>query len=50
VLLRIHNLLCHVGVYVGDGCMLHVRRGANTVVEDLTSPRWAPRVEGYYRV
>jgi cell wall-associated NlpC family hydrolase len=50
VLLQLRGLPCHVGVYVGDQCMLHVRRGTNAVVESLTSPRWSRRVEGYYRV
>ncbi len=50
VLLRLRGLLCHVGVYIGDGCMLHVRKGTATVVDRLDSIRWRRRVEGYYRV
>lgn len=49
VLLSLRGLVCHVGVYVGDHCMLNVRRGTETVVEDLSAPKWARRVEGYYR-
>jgi cell wall-associated NlpC family hydrolase len=49
VLLRLRGLLSHVGVYVGGGCMLHTRRRTGAVVEDLRSPLWARRVEGYYR-
>jgi cell wall-associated NlpC family hydrolase len=49
VLLMIRGLPCHVGVYVGGGCMLHARRRTAAVVEDLRSPMWSRRVEGYYR-
>lgn len=50
VLLKIRGLLCHVGVYVGDGCMLHIRKGTATVVDRLDSICWKRRVEGFYRV
>lgn len=49
VLLSLRGLPCHVGVYVGGGLMLDVRKDTETVVEDLSAPRWARRVEGYYR-
>ena len=50
VLLKLRGFACHVGVYVGDNCMLHIRRGCNAVVEELSRPIWARRVEGFYRV
>jgi cell wall-associated NlpC family hydrolase len=49
-LLRLRGFLCHVGVYVGDDCMLHVRRGTAAVVDRLSSIIWRRRLEGFYRV
>jgi len=49
VLLKITRDPTHVGIYVGDGFMLHVRRGANTCLERLNAPFWRTRVVGYYR-
>lgn len=49
VLLRILREPTHVGIYVGEGFMLHVRRGANTCLERLNAPFWRTRVEGFYR-
>ena len=39
----------HVGIALGNGTMLHSDQIAGTVVERLASPKWARRVEGYYR-
>jgi cell wall-associated NlpC family hydrolase len=50
VLIRLRGHLCHVGVYVGDGQMLHARDGTGVVLEDLRRGAWKHRVEGYYRV
>lgn len=50
VLARLRGFLCHVGVYVGDGCMLHVRAGTNSVIDRIRTLIWAKRIEGFYRV
>lgn len=49
VLLNIGGRLIHVGLALGEGRMLHTEKKINTVIERLTSPMWARRVEGFYR-
>lgn len=39
----------HIGIYLGGGLMLNVRRGVNACVERLDSPEYARRIVGYYR-
>jgi cell wall-associated NlpC family hydrolase len=39
----------HVGVYVGDGKVLHMRRKTGAVVESLAVLERAGLVEGFYR-
>lgn len=51
LLLSILGLPSHVGVVVGDGYMLHTLGTLQcSALERYTSPRWAPRVRGVYRV
>lgn len=40
----------HVGVYVGEGYLLHVLARTGTVLDRITSIRNQRRVEGFYRV
>ncbi len=49
VLLNIGGHPLHVGLALGDGRMLHTERRVGTLVERLSSPIWARRVEGFYR-
>ncbi len=49
VLLNIGGRPIHVGLALGDGRMLHAERKVGTLVERLSSPIWARRVEGFYR-
>ena len=39
----------HVGVYIGEGKFIHAREGMDSVIESVNSPKWAKRVEGYYK-
>lgn len=39
----------HVGIYIGEDKFIHARDGMDSVVESITSPRWAKRIEGYYK-
>ena len=39
----------HVGIYIGDDKFIHARDGMDSVVESVNSPRWAKRIEGYYK-
>ena len=49
VLIRIRGEPVHVGVYVGDGLMLHVRKGTNANLQKLSAPFWKQSLEGFYR-
>lgn len=47
--MRFNGFVCHVGLVVAAGWMLHVRHGANVCLERFESVVWRPRVEGFYR-
>ena len=49
ILLRSHGDPVHCGLVVAQGWFLHTRRGIGSALERWTSPRWAARVEGFYR-
>ena len=49
VLLSIAGLPIHVGLAIGAGLMLHTEPRIGTLIERLASPKWARRVEGFYR-
>ena len=38
----------HVGVYVCEGKFLHTREKTGVVLEDIRSPAWRHRLEGFY--
>jgi cell wall-associated NlpC family hydrolase len=50
VLLRLLGVPCHIGIAVGEGYMLHTLYRHDSALERLAGSRWAPRIEGYYRV
>lgn len=52
VLLRVFGHPCHVGLVVDEegGYMLHTLGQHDSALERYTSARWAPRLEGFYRV
>jgi hypothetical protein len=39
----------HVGIYVGEDKFIHARDGMDTVLDSVNSPKWAKRIEGYYK-
>ena len=49
-LMNMCGRLCHVGLYAGDGYIIHSRHKVGVVCERLLSPQLAGRVEGWYRV
>lgn len=49
VLLNIGGRPIHVGLAIGNGLMLHTERKIGTVIERMSSPMWARRIEGFYR-
>jgi cell wall-associated NlpC family hydrolase len=48
VLIRLYGIECHIGVYLGEGLILHTSEGSGCVVERLT--KWEKLVVGFYRV
>lgn len=50
VLMNIAGAPAHIGVYVGDGLILHVSEGHESCLERMSGPRLARRIEGMYRV
>lgn len=46
---NVAGMPCHVGIIVAPRWFLHVIRGADSCVEQWTSPKWGRRVEGFYR-
>lgn len=49
VVLRVRGAPMHVGLVVGDGMMLHIERGINSVIERYTSSRWQHKIFGFFR-
>ena len=49
VLMRIAGEPCHIGIVVRAGTMLHIRRGANAIIERYESIKWRSRIIGFYR-
>lgn len=39
----------HVGVVAKPPVFVHIHRGINSYWSEWTSPRWYPRIEGFYR-
>ncbi|MFH1158768.1 MAG: NlpC/P60 family protein [Pseudomonadota bacterium] len=49
VVLRVRGKPMHIGLVLGDGQMLHIECGINSVIERYVGVRWAERVSGFYR-
>lgn len=47
---RFYGAPTHIGVYVGQGRVLHVLRGSNSVCEAYDRGRLKGRLEGFYEV
>lgn len=44
------GLLSHVGLYAGDGFIIHTRNKTGAVCERISSPFFTGRIEGWYHV
>lgn len=49
VLFRMLGQPSHIGVVTASGFFLHVRAGQLSCVEPYRSPKWLPRLDGFYR-
>lgn len=49
IVLRLNGAPMHVGVVIGDGRMLHIERGINSVIESYRTSRWESRIYGFFR-
>lgn len=50
VLLRILGKPCHVGIYAGEGLMIHTLMAHDSALDHVFGLRWKNRIEGFYRV
>ncbi|MDR1506576.1 MAG: C40 family peptidase [Treponema sp.] len=48
--IRFHGLPTHLGIYAGGGWLLHTLRGFDSVLQRISDPILAGRIEGWYRV
>lgn len=46
IVLRLLGFAGHVGIFVGDGMLLHTNHGIGSVIEKVS--KWKNRIEGYY--
>ena len=47
IVIKIHGIECHIGVYLGSGLFLHTTKKTGSVVDRVG--RWQNMIEGYYR-
>jgi cell wall-associated NlpC family hydrolase len=48
--LRFHGLPTHLGIYAGGGWLLHTLKRTGSVLQRISDPSLAGRIEGWYRV
>ena len=48
--LKFHGLPTHLGICAGAGWLLHTLKGVGWVLQRISDPHLAGRVEGWYRV
>ena len=48
--LRFHGLPVHLGICAGGGRLLHTLKGTGSVLQRISDPHLAGRIEGWYRV
>jgi cell wall-associated NlpC family hydrolase len=48
--IRFHGLPVHLGICAGGGWLLHTLKGTGGVLQRISDPQLAGRIEGWYRV
>ena len=49
-IIRYRGKPCHIGVYVGENKILHIKQGTDSILERANSVHLKARIEGYYRI
>lgn len=47
IILKIHGVECHIGIYLGNGLFFHTTKKTGSVIDKVI--RWRKMIEGYYR-
>ena len=47
---NIRGFTSHMGVYIGNGQVIHILSGVNSICEKLNSLRLRNRIEGFYAI
>jgi cell wall-associated NlpC family hydrolase len=47
-IIRERGRLCHIGMYAGDGYILHTTAETGSVCQRISHPELSDRIEGYY--
>ena len=50
LMFRVRSFPVHIGIYVGDGKMLHSLPKVNAVIEDFKKQYWKDRIHSVYRL
>jgi len=48
ILIKLYGIECHIGIYLGNGQMLHTTSHSGCVIDRLI--RWEKLIVGFYRV
>ena len=47
ILMKMHGVESHIGIYIGDNYFLHTLKGSGSVIDRLS--KWETAISGYYR-
>jgi cell wall-associated NlpC family hydrolase len=48
VLIKVYGIESHIGIYLGEGYLLHTLEGSGSVIDRIA--KWEKVISGYYRV
>jgi len=49
-IMKYGGIPCHIGIYVGEGKILHIRVKTDSILERVGSARLKARIAGYYKI
>lgn len=47
ILIKVHGIECHIGMFIGRGRFIHSLKDAGVVIDNIS--RYSTRITGYYR-